>query len=213
MAAPTQTGRFGDYTQTFTGVKFYPLDPRPEEVCVEDIAHHLALVCRFGGAVREPYSVAQHSCLVADYVGTVETTDRQVRLAALLHDATEAYCGDMVRPLKRNMTEYKAAEERIAVAIARRFGLPVTTCSCPHDWPAAHHVNTCIGDDPRWVMPASVKRGDNIILATEARDLMGKCGREWGFVAEPLLGRIRPWTWRRARLEFLTRFDDLGGIR
>lgn len=180
LAGPIPEGR-GPWQQTFTGERFYPLDPRPSEVHLADIAHHLALVCRFGGAVREHYSVAQHSCLVADYVADVETNDPRIILAALMHDAAEAYVGDMVRPLKGTMPAFREAEGRVWCAIAERFGLPSA-------------------------LPHGVHRGDDILLATEARDLMGgECAEKWGLRMTPLLGRIEPWGWERAEREFLER--------
>ena len=62
------TARVGDWIQVYTGGQFWPLDPRPEEIHIEDIAHALALTCRFTGHCREFYSVAQHSLLVSYYV-------------------------------------------------------------------------------------------------------------------------------------------------
>jgi hypothetical protein len=88
------------YVTTFTGRRFgfpgHTAEDR-EPICVEDIAHALALTCRFGGHCREPYSVAQHSCLVAD---AFEGASVNVKLAALLHDAHEAYTGDLTGPLR-----------------------------------------------------------------------------------------------------------------
>lgn len=60
--------RRGDWIQTFTGRRFWPLDPRPEDVCIEDIAHALSLKCRFGGHCTRFYSVAEHSVHVSNYV-------------------------------------------------------------------------------------------------------------------------------------------------
>lgn len=62
--------------QTYTGRVWRPLDPQPEDVVQEDIAHALALTNRFNGATREPYSVAQHCCLVADSLGYLERLGR-----------------------------------------------------------------------------------------------------------------------------------------
>src|ERR1700693_75116 len=71
-ARPTHGPRKGDWIQTFTGRQFWPLDPRPEEVCIEDIAHGLSNECRFAGQCRSFYSVAQHSVLCARNVLPME---------------------------------------------------------------------------------------------------------------------------------------------
>lgn len=118
-AAPVMShGRQGDWMQTYTGRPFWPLDPRPEDVYPADIAHALSMICRFGGHSKVMYSVAEH-CLIMSRIVTPEHA-----LWALLHDATEAYVGDMVRPLKLAMPEYKAVEVKIMAAICDRFGLP-----------------------------------------------------------------------------------------
>ena len=83
--------RKGDWFLTYTGRQFWPLDPRPEDICIRDIAHHLSLCCRFNGACRVHYSVAQHSVMVANILPA------PLRFWGLMHDATEAYVGDMVR--------------------------------------------------------------------------------------------------------------------
>ena len=89
---------------------------------LEDIAHNLARVCRFGGAVDEYYSVASHSVYVAREVERANHPLHVVR-GALLHDATEAYLGDMVSGLKRMMPEYRALERRYAHAIEAQYGV------------------------------------------------------------------------------------------
>ena len=84
------------YVSTYTGKQFFPLDPQQDQVDIEDIAHGLAYQCRFNGQTRYFYSVAQHSLIVAGLV------PKRLYLAALLHDAAEAYMGDMVKPLKQS---------------------------------------------------------------------------------------------------------------
>jgi len=84
--------RIGDWIQTYTGKRFWPLDPRPEDVDILDIAHSLSLLCRFTGHTSSFYSVSQHSILVAQEV------PKRLRLWALFHDAAEAYIGDIARP-------------------------------------------------------------------------------------------------------------------
>ena len=115
----TATGkRAGDWMQMNSGVAFWPLDPRPSEILIEDIAHSLALLCRFGGHCRRFYSVAEHSILVS------RLCEPQHRLWGLLHDASEAYVVDVPRPLKRCLPGYRAIEDRVQHAIAARFELP-----------------------------------------------------------------------------------------
>lgn len=124
--AKHQTGpvRPGDFMQTYTGRKFWPLDPRTDEVCIEDIAHALSMQCRYGGHCLRFYSVAEHSVLMARAVGP------DVALWALLHDAAEAYVADMPRPLKRFLAGYKDVEAKVMAAVCDKFGLP-------HEMPAA----------------------------------------------------------------------------
>jgi hypothetical protein len=102
---------------TYTGKKFYPTDPRPDEICIEDIAHALANLCRYAGHAEDFYSVAEHSCLVA------ENAPPSYRKWALLHDATEAYTVDLPRPIKRCDVIYRMFEEELQKAIAAHFGL------------------------------------------------------------------------------------------
>ncbi|MDI1288693.1 MAG: hypothetical protein PSX37_01920 [bacterium] len=101
----TPTLRIGDWMNTFTGQKFYPLDPRADEVHAPDIAKALSQICRYGGHTSQHYSVAEHCVLMSLAVAPEHA------LFALLHDATEAYVGDMVRPLKQALPEYRAIED------------------------------------------------------------------------------------------------------
>lgn len=105
-----------------SGTYFDPLNPRVEDVHLADIAHGLAHICRYGGHVASFYSVAEHSLHVSAQVWRT-FGDKEVALAALLHDATEAYIGDVVRPLKNLLPEYKEIEHRLARVIEQKFGL------------------------------------------------------------------------------------------
>jgi uncharacterized protein len=107
----------GDWIQTASGHKFFPLDPWPGDVFIEDIAHALSHLCRFGGHCRRFYSVAEHSVLLA------RAALPEHRLWALLHDAAEAYLLDLPRPIKRMFPHYQEAEQKIMRAIAVRFHL------------------------------------------------------------------------------------------
>jgi len=115
---------YGDehWIQTFTGRKFWPLDPKPEDVFIEDIAHSLSLTCRFGGHVKEFYSVAQHSVLVSECCMSQKKW-------GLLHDAAEAYLADICKPIKPYMNGFADFEEDVLIAVSERFGLtyPIPT--------------------------------------------------------------------------------------
>lgn len=102
--------------RTVSGIYVNVFDPRPEMICIEDIAHSLSHQCRFGGHLPDFYSVAQHSVSVSQIV---EESDR---LAALLHDASEAYLVDMPSPIKKGLPNYKMLESNLMKVIARKFG-------------------------------------------------------------------------------------------
>ncbi len=136
--------------KTFSGVTINFMKPRPEMFEIEDIAHGLSNVCRFAGQSSEFYSVAQHSVLVSRLV------PMQHARWGLLHDAAEAFVGDMARPLKRLIPEYKRIEVRIMEAIADRFGL-----------------------EP-WPEPMCVKSADIYALALEGARFMAGREDEYG---------------------------------
>lgn len=101
-----------------------------EDVDDYDIAHPLAMICRYGGHVPGHYSVAEHSVLVSRLVeewGYGPT----VQLQALLHDAAEAYVGDMVRPLKGFMPEFREFELQVLTVILDREGLSMPDNDSP----------------------------------------------------------------------------------
>ncbi len=121
IAINAERQRRGDWMQTFSGRKFFPLDPRADEVSLVDIAHALSLLCRFGGHCRHFYSVAEHSVHVA------RAAPDHLKRFALLHDATEAYAVDIPRPLKLSLPDYRMAEQLIGIVIAERFGIPLVS--------------------------------------------------------------------------------------
>lgn len=115
------TGR-GDWIVTMTGAHFYPLDPKPEDVRLEDIAHALAHQCRWAGHTSEFYSVAQHACMVARLV---ERIAPHYALMALHHDSAEAYLVDVPRPVKPLFRGYEAVERRILETISNALSIPM----------------------------------------------------------------------------------------
>lgn len=146
-----------------------------------DIAHALAHLCRFNGHTAYHYSVAQHSVLVCDLVASPEH-----KLQALLHDAAEAYVGDMVRPLKQLMPQYQVIEQRIWLAICDHFGI-----------------------EPE--LAPEVKHADMVALATERRDLMPHHPAEWECLAgiTPTPIHISHLSIEEARLNYFHRLMDL----
>ena len=103
---------------THSGIEFDVCNPDPDLIEIEDIAHALSHICRFTGHTKHFYSVAQHSYLCATLVPPEHA------LEALLHDAAEAYIGDVSSPLKAQLPGYQAIEAKLEQAIRQRFGLP-----------------------------------------------------------------------------------------
>jgi hypothetical protein len=103
--------------RTVSGIYINVFKPTMDMICIEDIAHALSYQCRFGGHLPRFYSVAQHSlncCYLID--------DNKLKLAALLHDASEAYLLDIPSPIKQGLSNYKEIEDRLMNLIAEKFG-------------------------------------------------------------------------------------------
>lgn len=168
---------------TRSGRYFNPLSPRAKDVLIDDIAHALAFQCRFNGHTHDFYSVAQHSVMVAGLV------PKYLRMEALLHDAAEAYLGDIVTPVKAAIPDFAMMEAGVMAAINRRFGLSAELNA------RDRHL---------------IKRADLIALATEKRDLMPNARGEWeclgDVVAHP--ARIEPMEPLAAKEAFLIGFSQ-----
>ncbi|WP_428673671.1 phosphohydrolase [Reyranella sp.] len=178
--------RIGDWMLTATGRQFWPLDPRPDEIDIEEIAAALSNVARYGGHARpgRHYSVAQHSVHLADWFSA--RTHHDLAPWALLHDAAEAYLGDVIRPLKPCLAGYAEIEARLERVIFERFGL---TGALPD---AVKDADTkIIGDEMRFLFPAEA-------LAAHGLDARPRLG-----LAIPAM---RP---DEARVWFLLRFRTL----
>jgi len=120
-----------DHIPTYTGKQFDFTCPDPETICIEDIAHHLSLTHRWRGATEEGMSVAQHSVVVATMMERSGYSHLD-QLGGLMHDASEAYLGDVPSPLKAKLPDYKAYETLVQNAICDRFGIPRTPPECLH---------------------------------------------------------------------------------
>ena len=174
-----------NWIRTYTGKQFWPLMPRIEDIDIEDIAHSLSMQCRFGGHARYHYSVAQHCVLICERTkadGLTTTT----RLAALLHDASEAYLVDFPRPVKQLMPEYAVAEERLQSVIHRRFQVDV--------------------DDKT---AALIKKLDDAILYDESRALFKNGFPFVDQVQNVTAFTIERWKPKRAKKEFMERFKSM----
>lgn len=157
--------RKGDWMEVATGTRFYPLDPRAEEVHVYDIASSLSKQCRYNGHTRFFYSVAEHSVLMADWLYAQHGCPL-LAYQALMHDAPEAYIGDMVRPLKRNMPAFVAAELPLWQAIVD--ALPALT---------RKGYGQMRG---QYMLDERVKEADNRILVDERAQVMRPSSNPWG---------------------------------
>jgi hypothetical protein len=173
--------------QTYTGRAFYPLDAKAEDIDALDIAHGISMQCRYNGHVKRFYSVAEHCVLMSDWLADNGASDNDV-LYALLHDATESYVGDMVRPLKKHIPDFSVAEDGVMIAIAERFGL----------------------ESP--LMPESVRNADNRILLDERAELLGTPPHAWAVEdLTPLGVKISGWDPFVAKELYLLALENLTG--
>lgn len=115
-----------DYIRTSSGVKFYPLNPDPQGILIEDIAHALSLLCRGNGHVKVFFSVGQH-CIHCAKEAEHRGYSTRLILACLLHDASEAYLSDITRPVKQHLQDYCRYEEHLLEVIYKKFlGSPLS---------------------------------------------------------------------------------------
>jgi uncharacterized protein len=188
------------FQRMLSGRRLDLLDPSPDDVEIEDIAHGLARVARWNGQTKGAaiFSVAQHCLLVGDVAEALDpAADARTRLMTLLHDAPEYVIGDMISPFKAVIgSSYRVTEARLLSAIHRRFGLPAVT-------PAP--------------VAATIKRADRVAAFLEATELAGFSDEE----AQDYFGDPRPLPSRLAGLRlvplrakdaqeaFLKRFAEL----
>lgn len=138
------------WIETFTGKQLHFLEPKQDEIDIEDIAQALASECRFGGHTSAFYSVAEHSILVAT------VCPPELQLAGLLHDASEAYLRDIASPIKQYLTNYKELEQNLMKAIGQKFNLTLEQLN-----------------------DSKVKEADTMALKAEARALLPSKGASW----------------------------------
>lgn len=166
---------------TTSGTYFNLSNPHESEIRIEDIAHALSKLCRFSGHCREFYNVAQHSVLASLLVPAEHA------LMALLHDAAEAYIGDVTSPLKAMLPEYKIIENRVTNAIYQRFNIG------PHQYP-------------------TIKHADLVMLATEREHLLPATDYQWECIRgiKPMkILNFRCWEPDEAHDKFMDRYDQI----
>jgi hypothetical protein len=181
----------GDWFVSYSGQCFNVRAPAPEQINLADIAHHLSHVCRFGGAVREFYSVAEH-CVYVSYLVRPE-----LAALGLFHDATEAYLGDVIKPLKNCLPQYRDLEHIWAAAVAARFGL----ASLEHPEVKTADV-AAVQAERRDLLPQT--------LAADAPQELWHAYLQRGDRVPPAAAPVIPVGPARARELFLARAAELG---
>lgn len=178
---------------TKSGLEVDPLDLHPWDICFDDIAWSLSMQCRYNGHCPVFYSVAQHSVLVAIYLDNHRDSNPDIDMDTirhgLLHDAAEAYIGDIIVSVKAALPEIKEIEDRALAMILDNWGL-------------------------EFPQPPIIKDADNVILATERRDIITAGESEWtvsknGYKPS---GHIHPWNQRLSYGAFVNWGEHLGLI-
>ena len=163
------------WQQTYMGHRFYPANPKPESIDIRDIAHGLSLLCRFAGQIKRFYSVAEHSLFVANLLPP------ELKLAGLMHDATEAYLSDVPQPVKLLLPQYKILENLLSGVIESKFKFRL--------------------NDPL------IKRADDIALMTEAHQLLVDVPEGWGRQEKPMDIELLPVDPFTVEKRFLSAFN------
>lgn len=186
------------WLQTFCGIKFNVFEPKLEDILIQDIAHALSNISRFGGHCREFTSVAQHCVLVSRLIDNPALPTHELaklKLAGLLHDATEAYLIDLPSPIKRQMPVYVSIENNLHSLVAKKFDLTM------EDFHA-------------------IKLYDKVALVMESKALMAPFHPDWE-IDDSVLGQVltcsedypgfykQCWTPKQAEHIYLNTFTEL----
>jgi hypothetical protein len=193
----------GGYFTTYSGVKFNPFDVDAwQNVNIQDIAHASSNICRFNGHVKQFYSLAQH-CVLVSYMSNPEDA-----LYGLLHDGSEAYLSDVVRPIKETeaFETYRALEAKLEQDIVLKFNLS--------GWPMPPNVKAAdmeivvweamnlFKPTPGWVTDYIEKHP--FVLIQKLEDLANKTGESWAYP-------FNTWQPFEAKARFMKRFLELSG--
>lgn len=162
-----------------SGGWFDYLDMEQSQYTMEDVAHNLSMICRFNGAVKKHYSVAQHAYIISHMV------DEKYALQGLVHDNQEAFLGDMCSPLKRIMSDFKTLENKAETFMLKKLGLRFPL-----------HSSVKLND--LRLLAAEIRD-----LQPEAADWAGIID------IEPYEKKIVPWSAKKAKEKYLERFYEL----
>jgi len=160
-------GCLGSSIKTFSGAYFDLADPQVSAIDLYSIAVPLSRIPRFGGHSPLAYNVAEHCCLCVE-VAKSESASIELCQAVLMHDATEAFVGDVIKPLKMLLPEYDVIESRIENAIGLRFGI----------------------DFERY--RDSIKRIDRMMLKREKMTFWPSDSTQWQGFAECVPAKVKP---------------------
>ena len=172
--------RVGDWMVTYSGQKFWPLDPRADEMRIVDVAHHLAMMPRFGGACKSHYSVAEH-CVIGSHL-----VQPEFAFEFLMHDAEETWAPDMINPIKHHSVageRYSVIGQGIDRVVRMKWNLPACQSS-------------------------AIKRIDAALCEVEKRQVFQIYPGELDPMVLPDM-RLHFWKWQKAEAKFLERFMEL----
>lgn len=188
-------GRLGDWIQTYSGGQFWPLDPRVEEVKLIDVAHHLSLKCRFQGATKKFYSVAQHTTglsraigkLIKNHIPTelLNYSVEEIQYAILHHDDSEAFLPDVPSPVKPYLQGWHDIEEKNQQVISVM----------------------AFGANPE--IMKLIKMWDRQIAQDERKCLLLPCLHKWKSDLVPLNLKLKPWSPEKAEREYIATHNEL----
>ena len=171
---------------TYTGKQFFLTRATVDDVCIEDIAHGLSNTCRYAGQSRTFYSVAEHSVRMAEVVSFSSET----MLVALLHDAAEAYLGDVTSMVKARLPVYKEMEQYLQYVIYDKYNI--------RHCPSMNQDIEC------------VKALDIMIRTPEVKSLFPRKYNAWSWkLIDYDYGDIHPWSHKKAEKKFLKMFKRL----
>lgn len=172
-----------DFIPTSSGSKIYYTEPEADQIELEDLAHGLAMNPRFGGQTTEFYSVAKHSILVSKELEK-QGFGAEIQLYGLLHDAAEAFVGDVPAPLKKELKNFREIEHSIMDAI----------------WEA---VDIQPPSDEDW---KKIKDADRVLLNYEASEIVSRDG--WAEEVDRDYN-LESNSWREDKKKFMEKFGEL----